>query len=124
MVRISTSEVSVRCTGHLSAISSNRSRCSGVEVAPQRDGALDAVDHSFLGLAGLAIGGMDSAVAELDGDALERQRLALGVEPKRHRRAGAQSGEHEIVRTRAAVEAADSGRLVRQETMPPTVTCC
>ena len=60
-----------------------------------------------------------SAVAELDRDALERQRLALGIEPKRHRRAGAQSGEHEIVRTRTAVEAADIGRLVRQEAMPP-----
>src|SRR5262249_57709866 len=59
-----------------------------IERAGQRDGALDAVDHPFLGLAILAIGGVDSPMAKLDRHALERQRLALGIESKRHGGAG------------------------------------
>ena len=51
-----------------------------VERAAQCDGPLDAVDHPFLGLAFLAIGGVDAGVAEFDRYPLERQRLALGVD--------------------------------------------
>src|SRR5262249_6658000 len=53
-----------------------------IERAAQCDGPLDTVDHSFLGFAFLAIGGVDTGVAEFDRYPLERQRLALGVESK------------------------------------------
>src|SRR5215831_7516278 len=56
-------------------------------------------------------------MTELDRHPLERQRLALGVEPKRHGRAGSQPREHEIVGTRAAVEPPDVDRFVSQEAM-------
>jgi hypothetical protein len=44
--------------------------------------------------------------------------LRFGVEPQRHRRAGAEPGEHEIVGSRAAVEPADADRLVGEKAMP------
>ena len=89
-VRILTSECSVRCTGHLSAISRSRARCSSLSVAGERDRALDAVDLALFGLALLAILRVDLRVRERDRHALERQLLVLGIEPQRHRRAGAE----------------------------------
>src|SRR5262249_40672480 len=62
----------------------------GVERAAQRDRPLDAVEHAFLGLAVCTIGGVNPGMGELDRHPLERQRLALGVEPKRHRRASSE----------------------------------
>src|SRR2546429_3831317 len=88
-----------------------------IERAAQRDGALDAVDHPFLGLAILAIGGVDSPMAKLDRHPLERQRLALGIESKRHGRAGSQPRQHKVAGARAAVEAAYADRLLGQEVM-------
>ena len=88
-----------------------------IERAGQCDGALDAVDHPFLGLAILAIGGVDAPMAKLDRHPLERQRLALGIESKRHGGAGSEPREHQVVGTRTAVEAADVDRLVGQEAM-------
>src|SRR6516165_9214330 len=73
-----------------------------IKRAAQYDGPLDAVDHAFLGLAIFAIGGVNSGMTELDRHPLERQRLALGIEPKRHGRAGSQAREHEVVRTRTS----------------------
>src|SRR5262249_40354104 len=88
-----------------------------IERAAQCDGPLDAVNHPFLGLAIFAIGGVNSGMAELDRHPLERQRLALGIESKRHGRAGSEPREREIVGTRAAVEPPDFDRFVGQEAM-------
>ena len=63
----------------------------------------------------LAIGRMDLVVRSRTVTRSSGKRLALGVEPERHRRAGAKTGEHEIVRTRPAVEPADVRRLVGEE---------
>src|SRR5215467_7740885 len=65
----------------------------GVERALQRDAALDAVELPFLGLALRAINRMDFLMRERDRDALERQLLVVGIEPQRHRAAGAEAGE-------------------------------
>src|SRR5262249_25571496 len=78
-----------------------------IEGAVERDGALDAIDLPFLGPATLTTGGVDSPVAKLDCPPLERQRLALGIESKRHGRAGSEPRQHQVVGTRTAVEAAD-----------------
>src|SRR5262249_59773427 len=59
-----------------------------------------------------------SGVPELDHHALERQRLALGIEAKRHCRAGAESCEQEIVGARTAVEAADLDGLIGEKPVP------
>src|SRR5262245_59923959 len=88
-----------------------------IEIAGERDGALDAVDHPLLGLAVRAILGVDLGVAQLDRHLIERQRLALGVETKRHRGAGPQAREEEVVGTRAAVETTHVARLVGEEPM-------
>jgi hypothetical protein len=88
-----------------------------VETAAQCDHTLDPIDETFLGLAGLAVGGMDPAVTQSNRDLLQGQHLSVGVQTKRHRRAGAQPGEHQIVGSGAAVETADVDRLVAQKAM-------
>ncbi len=90
----------------------------GIEIAAQGDGAHDAVDHAFLGLAFRAIDGMDLGVAQADSDAFERQRLTLGIETQGHRGAGPERGEQEIIGSRAGVAAAGGDRLVGEEAMP------
>src|SRR5262249_7075394 len=90
---------------------------SRIKIAGERDGALDTVDHALLGLAVRAILGVDLAVAEVDHHPIERQRLALGVETKRHRGAGPETREEKIVGTRAAVETTHVARLVGEEPM-------
>ena len=52
-----------------------------IERPGEHNSPLDAVDHPFLGFAGFAVGGMDLGVAETDRDPIERQCLALGIEP-------------------------------------------
>src|SRR5579871_864499 len=89
----------------------------GIEVAIERDGALDVVDHAFLGLTGGAIGGVDAAVPQAHRGLLERQLLALGIKAQRHRRAGAEPGEQKIVRAWAAIHAADRYRLIGEQPM-------
>src|SRR5208282_547904 len=64
-----------------------------------------------------AIGGVNPAVAKPDLHLRQRQLLAVGVEPQRHRRAGAERRQQEIVRTWTAVESADVHRLVRYKTV-------
>src|SRR5262249_16139494 len=87
----------------------------GVERPAQRNGPFDAVEHAFFGLAVCAIGGVNSGMAEFDRHPLERQGLALSVEPNRHRRAGSEPRKEEIVGTWTAVETADLDRLVGEE---------
>jgi hypothetical protein len=62
----------------------------GIEGAFKLDQALDAVELPLLGLAVRAIRGVDFGMAQADADALERPAFAIGIEPKRHRRAGAE----------------------------------
>ena len=71
----------------------------------------------FLGFALGAIGGVDPAMPQPDLDARQRQLLVIGIKPQRHRRAGAERGEQQIVRPRTAVEAAGIFRLVGEQTM-------
>src|SRR5262249_18957539 len=86
-----------------------------IESAGERDGPIDAVEHPFFGLAALAIGGVDLGVVEPHRDFVERQCLALGVEPQRHRRAGAERREQQVVGTRSAVETARLDRLIGEQ---------
>ena len=58
-VLILISDVSVRCTGHLSAISNSLARCSAVSEPDNSDVSLDLVQHSFSGFAVRAILGVD-----------------------------------------------------------------
>src|SRR5260370_8972291 len=68
-----------------------------IELAAQCDGAIDAVDHPFLGLAILAIGGVDSPMADLDPHPLARQRPPPRVESKRHGRARSDPPPHHLL---------------------------
>src|SRR5260370_8697166 len=53
-----------------------------IERAAQCDGAIDAVDHPFLGLAILAIAGVDSPMPHPDPPPLARHRLGFAIESK------------------------------------------
>jgi len=111
-VRMSTSEVSVRSHRTLVGDLQQSPALILVELAAQGDGALDPVDHPFLGLAIRAIGGMDLGLAEP-----HRQpgRAAAPCAPRRGEaswRCRRREREQQIVRTRTAVEAAGLGRLV------------
>ena len=89
-----------------------------VEIARQRDDAIDTIDHPFLGFAVLAVDGMNPGVTKSHRDPIERHSLALGVKAQRHRRAGPKAGKHEVVWTRTAVKAADINRLVGEKSVP------
>ncbi len=60
----------------------------GVEIAFDGDDALDVVEHADLGFSILAVLRVNLAMGQRDGDALQRQRLAIGVHPHCHRGAG------------------------------------
>src|SRR3546814_11613380 len=87
------------------------------QVPPHLDDPLDAVDLAFLRLAGCAVLGVNLPVRKGDPRPLEREALALGVEPEGHRGAGAERRQPEIVWRRAHVEAADELRLGGGEAM-------
>ena len=70
------------------------------EIAFERDDALDAVKHAVFGFAFAAISRVDAAVAEPHSGSLERKLFAVGVEPHRHRGAGAEGRQEKIVRAR------------------------
>src|SRR4029077_1123749 len=86
-----------------------------VEGAAQGDRPIDAVEHALLRLAVRAVRSVNARVIEPDRHPLERQCFALGIEAKRHGGASSQSREQQIVRTRAAVEAADLEGLVGEK---------
>ena len=118
-VLISISDFSVRCTGHLSAISSSRLRCSAssgpsiVILRSMRSTMPSLVSQLRQSSAWILLCGQPH------GDALERQLLAVGIKPQRHRGAGAEPGEQEIVRTGPGVEPADLDGLVGQKPVRP-----
>lgn len=89
----------------------------GIEIAFECDQALDAVEHSLFGFARGAIGAMNFAVMQADRCLLKRQLLAFGIKPQRHRRAGAEPREEQIVWVGTGVHTADRGWLVGEGTM-------
>src|SRR4029079_13528759 len=60
-----------------------------IKVALEGDDTIDVVDHPFLCFAFGAIGGVNSAMPEPDRGPLQRQALAVGIKPDRHRGGGA-----------------------------------
>src|SRR3546814_7785996 len=87
------------------------------QVPPHLDEPLDAVDLAFLRLEGCAVLGVNLPVRKSDPRPLERETLALGVEPEVHRGASADRSQQEIIWRRAHVEAADTLRLDGGEAM-------
>ena len=84
----------------------------GIERAFHRNHAIDLIEHAFAGFAFRTVFRVDLAVLQRHGDAIERQRLALGIEPHGHGCAGAKRGQQEIVRCEPRVLAACGNRLV------------
>src|SRR5262249_9353854 len=114
---MSTSDLSVRCTGHLSAISKSRARVAASRLPLEADFPVDVIDLSFLGFTISAVGGVDLFMPEADQRTLQRNLLAVGVEPYGHRGAGAERRKQQIVRTRTGIRAARLHRLVRKKAM-------
>src|SRR3546814_9709329 len=88
-----------------------------LQVPPHLVDPHDSVDLACRRLAGCALLGVNLPVRKGDPRPLEREALALGVEPEGHRGAGAERRQQEIVWRRAHVEAADALRLVGGEAM-------
>src|SRR5439155_12067230 len=86
----------------------------------KRNVAIDTVEHAFLGLTVETILGMDPVVRQPHRHALERQLLAFGIEPQRHRRAGTEAREQQIVRAWPRIESADLDWFVGKESVRPT----
>jgi hypothetical protein len=86
----------------------------GVERALDRDHAVDLVQHALPRFAFLAVYCVNLAVLQRHGDAIERQRLAVGIHSHRHGGAGAKACKHEIIRAGSAILAADGNGFVRQ----------
>ncbi len=88
----------------------------GVEWAREDHGFPDLVDPGVAPrLAVGAVPGMDLPVAQAHRHALEWPALALGAEPCRHGRAGAQAGQQEVVGAGARAQTAYGFRLVREQ---------
>ena len=87
------------------------------QVAFKRDRALDVVDLALFGFAFGAILGVDFFVAQANLRAQKRNLLEIGIEPHRHRGAGAERREQKIIGARPSVEAAVLDRLVGQQAM-------
>ena len=85
------------------------------EGAAHLDLALDVVDLPLLGLALGAVEGVDLRVAEPHPDPLQGDALAIRVEPQRHRGAGAEGAEQQLVGIRAGLGAAHALRLVHEQ---------
>ena len=89
----------------------------GVEIAFERDGPVDVIDLAVFGFTFGAVGGVDLFVPQPDLRARERDLFEIGIEPHRHRGAGAERREKEIVGSEPAVEPAVFHRLIRQQAM-------
>src|SRR5438093_5103468 len=85
--------------------------------AGELDVPLDPVEHPLTGLAVFAVGGMDLRVSQPDRHGLERPALASCVERDRHRGAGAQAREQQVVGVGPRVGSAGGGRLVGRQTV-------
>src|SRR5436305_9644265 len=71
------------------------------EGAGHLDLAVDVVDLPLLDLTTGAVEGVDPRVAEPHADPFQGDALAVRVEPQRHRGAGAEGAEDQLVRGRA-----------------------
>ena len=89
-----------------------------IKVSLEGDHAINVVDHPFLCLAFGTIGGVNSPVPQPDRGPGQRQALAIGVKPHRHRRAGTERSQEKIVGARPAVEPARRFRVVGEQPVP------
>ncbi len=99
-----------------------RSLFCGEVRAREFDGTFDAMDESVGG--GLAFGavfGVDASLSETHRDAFERPLFAASIERDGHRDATAERGENERVGVCACAVAAETLRLVRDESVPVAV---
>jgi hypothetical protein len=71
--------------------------------------------HAFLGFAFGAIAGVDPKMPQPDFNALQRNFLAVGVKPQRHRSASAERRQQQIVRPRTVILATGIDRLIRDQ---------
>src|SRR5882672_9011570 len=116
-VRMSISEVSVRWTGHFSAISTSLARCRSVSGPVRTSSTSMWSIHPGARLAFGAVGRVDAPVLQLHRDRLERPAPSAGVQPDGHRGTRAQGGEEEVVRVRPAIRAAGRRRLIGRQPM-------
>ena len=107
-VTISDSRLRVRCTGHLSATSSNRARRSS------SSGTSKAMIRSKRSCGGALVARRDDLVGDLDPEAGQVPALAGGVEADGHRRARAERGRKQLIGRRAGPAAADVSRVRRR----------
>ena len=111
---------SVRCTGHRSAISSSRARCSSSSGPIELDLPIDVVQawaraspHS------LAVARVHLRVPQADPGLLEGPSLPAGVHLQGHRGTRAEPGEQVVVRGRAQILAPHGGGLVGDQAVVP-----
>jgi len=88
------------------------------QIALKSNGAIDAIEQSFLRLAVGAILCVDPGVMKAHSEAVERQRLALGIKAQGHGRARPKPGKHEVIGPKSAVEPARCDRLVGKNPVP------
>jgi hypothetical protein len=79
--------------------------------------AFDTIEHSFLGFAFGAIGGVDLRMPQMDCHFLERPRFSASVHRHGHGSTCTQSGEQKIVGRRSCIRAAGGYRFVRMQTV-------
>jgi len=91
----------------------------GVERALHRNYTVELIEHAGLGFAFGAVFRVDPAVAQRHRHPVKRQQFAIGIHPHRNRGAGAEPGQHIVIRPRAAIRAADRDRLVGEQMMRP-----
>src|SRR5262245_60573577 len=91
----------------------------GAECAFQTYMAIDAIDHTFLDFTVEAILGMHLVVSEPYPHPVKGQLFVIGVEPQRHRCAGAEGSEQQIVRGRTGIEPSHFDRLIGKTAVMP-----
>jgi hypothetical protein len=92
------------------------------KVTFERNYALDSIEHPRLRFAFGTICGVSPPVSEADLRPRQRQSLAIGVEPQRHRRACTQRREQEFIRIWADIKPTHPYRPVRERA--PEITSC
>ena len=117
-----TSPCSVRCTGHLSAISSSLARCSALELTGQRNRAHQIDRFCLPSFRNRRNRWRESWRAAHRPDAVQRQFLQVGIHAQRHRRAGAQCCRQQLIRRQPQVIAANGARLVGDRAGAPPAT--
>lgn len=91
----------------------------GSKSTVERYLSFDAIDLTFLGLTISAVSRMDSGMSQSYTYLWHRPALAPRVKPNRHRSAGAERGQQQIVWGRTFVGAAEGPWLIRDKAMSP-----